>query len=184
MTRCCAGNISGIPFVRHQRARGWAVGCLLATLALIGCAPESGISSRDPAAPIGGTTRFEAQRFAGEWHLIGEIGGIGDGSPHYTWKPERGVLIEDFPDCAHCDSNIYQPDGPGILRQIKPDTSDTLVVMWVDEGFRTAAVGYASGARAMILDRQKTPAPDRLAAASDILDFYGWDISQLQMVTK
>jgi apolipoprotein D and lipocalin family protein len=56
--------------------------------------------------------------------------------------------------------------------------------MWVDEGFRTAAVGDANGRWAAILDRNATSSPDRIKAATEILDFNGWDISQLRKVNK
>ena len=71
---------------------------------------------------------------------------------------------------------------PGVLRQVEGD--GTLVVMWVDEGFRTAAVGDADGRWAAILNRNRKAAPDRIAAATEILDFNGWDVAKLRKVEK
>jgi apolipoprotein D and lipocalin family protein len=53
-------------------------------------------------------------------------------------------------------------------------------VMWVDEGFRTAALGTPSGRVGYVLDRKPRPSADRFKAATQILKFYGWDISRLQ----
>ena len=70
----------------------------------------------------------------------------------------------------------YNVEGPGILRG-----QDTLVVMWVDDGFRTAAIGNADGTWAAVIDRTGRAAPDRLAAATEILDFNGWDVAKLKV---
>ena len=69
---------------------------------------------------------------------------------------------------------------PGVLRQMGGD--DRLVVMWVDEGFRTAAIGDADGRWAAILNRNRKSARDRIKAATEILDFNGWDVSKLRVV--
>ena len=52
--------------------------------------------------------------------------------------------------------------------------------MWVDEDFETAVIGTASGSFGAILDRDGAIPPDRLAAARDILEFYGWNVSLMQ----
>ena len=65
----------------------------------------------------------------------------------------------------------FMQSGQGITPQ---------TVLWVDEGFRTAVLGTPSGSRAFILDRGATPAPDRLRAAREILNWYGYDLAQLE----
>jgi len=69
---------------------------------------------------------------------------------------------------------------PGVLRAHGGD--QTLVVMWVDDGFRTAAVGDAAGTWAAVIDRARPGGADRVKAATEILDFNGWDVSQIQSV--
>ena len=63
---------------------------------------------------------------------------------------------------------------------LRPKVGEPLVVMWVDEGFRTAVLGTPSGNVGYVLDRKPKPSPDRYKAATEILTFYGWDISRLQ----
>ncbi|HSG57863.1 MAG TPA: hypothetical protein VLA45_20625, partial [Paracoccaceae bacterium] len=46
---------------------------LLATLALAGCGAAVNSGFRNAAAPIASTTRFEAARFAGDWHVVSRI---------------------------------------------------------------------------------------------------------------
>ena len=68
----------------------------------------------------------------------------------------------------------------GVLRSA--EDGEALVVMWVDDGFRTAAVGGSGGQAAAIIDRAPTGGADRIAAAREILDFNGWDVSRLREV--
>ena len=129
---------------------------------------------RNPTVPLGGTSRFEADRFAGDWVTVGCLGRCA-ASESYT-VATGGVLLR----AADGAQTAYRISAPGILRQIGEDA--TLVVMWVDEGFRTAAIGDADGHWAAILNRSRAPAPDRLEAARQILDFNGWDIARLRPV--
>jgi apolipoprotein D and lipocalin family protein len=53
-------------------------------------------------------------------------------------------------------------------------------VLWVDEGYRTAVVGAPNGRVGWILNRDPDIPEDRLIAAREVLDFNGYDVSQLQ----
>lgn len=52
-------------------------------------------------------------------------------------------------------------------------------VLWVDEGYRTLAIGTPSGEFGFILNRGNTLPSDRLAAAREVLDFNGYDVGRL-----
>ncbi len=54
-----------------------------------------------------------------------------------------------------------------------------LWVHWLDVGDRTAAIGDPSGRTVWIMDRTATGSPDRIAAAREILDWYGYDLARL-----
>ena len=136
--------------------------------------PQIPIGYRNPTAPLGGTSRFDQRRFAGEWHAAACLGPC-DSRVRYVAAP-NGILIRD----AGGSETPFRVSAPGILRQI--DTDQTLVVMWIDEGFRTAVVGNADGRWAVVLDRQRPAGADRVEAATEILDFNGWDVSQLRKI--
>jgi apolipoprotein D and lipocalin family protein len=53
-------------------------------------------------------------------------------------------------------------------------------VLWVNEGYRTAVVGAPNGRVGWIRNRDPDISADRLAAARGVLDFNGYDLSQLQ----
>ncbi|WP_093921876.1 hypothetical protein [Sulfitobacter brevis] len=137
-------------------------------------APTAPLSLRNPSAPLGGTSRFDLGRFTGDWVTRACLGPCG-ATVSFTQSLTGAVIETDT-----SGSRAYLPGNLGILRATEGD--DILVVMWVDEGFRTAVVGTADGRRAAILDRQATGGADRITAAREILDFNGWDISQLRRV--
>ena len=138
------------------------------------------IPFRNPTATIAGTVRFDPGRFAGEWFIVARFTDDVDTRRVYLFDPLSGVMQEREGE----EQRDYRVTAPGVLEQISPPSGETLVVMWVDDGFRTAAVGTASGSRGVILDRRPGSSPDRLAAAREILDFNGWDTSRLQEVTE
>jgi apolipoprotein D and lipocalin family protein len=152
-------------------------GLLLALAACGGredAAPPEPLSLRNPAAPLGGTSRFDAGRFAGDWVTRACLGPCAPGVS-FT-QSLTGAVIENDGSA----SRAFVPGAPGILRAAEGE--EVLVVMWVDEGFRTAAVGRADGSRAAIIDRAPTGGEDRITAAREILDFNGWDVSRLRRV--
>jgi apolipoprotein D and lipocalin family protein len=136
--------------------------------------PTAQIGLRNPTAPLGGTSRFDADRFAGAWETVACLGACA-ASVRYAVAAD-GVYLRE----AEGQRTPFEISAPGILRQIGGD--EVLVVMWVDEGFRTAAVGDAQGRWAAILNRDRAPAPDRTRAATEILDFNGWDVTRLRKV--
>lgn len=157
------------------RGVGWLTA---AALALSACArdevvpPTAPTTLRDADAPLGGTARFDADRFAGDWVTRACLGTCGTGVS-YTQSLTGALIQTDIGG-----QRAFLPGDFGILRETQGE--GVLVVMWVDEGFRTAAVGYADGSGAAILDRATTGGADRIAAAREILDFNGWDTGQLR----
>jgi len=53
-------------------------------------------------------------------------------------------------------------------------------VMWVDQTYRTAVIGTPDGSFGMILNRDSNIPADRMKAAREILDWNGYDLSQLR----
>lgn len=151
----------------------------MVALSLAGCAvsvpsEDLRIGFRNPTVPFGGASRFDANRFAGAWATMACLGRCAR-EVRYGPAADGSYLRE-----AAGQTTSYLVSAPGILRAI--GSQDRLVVMWVDEGFRTAVVGDADGRWAAILNRGRKPAPDRIKAATEILDFNGWDISKLRKI--
>lgn len=156
-----------------------AVFCLLS-----GCvtAPGSGEGGyRDGDAPMGATTRFDPVRFSGDWVLVSGFGPTTTGRVAFINNAVQNTMTLSS-DVIAGRAGVYDISGAGILTR-QSNAEDTLIVMWVDEGFRTAAVGTENGDFGAILNRKSDIPADRAAAARQVLDFYGWDISKLQEAT-
>ena len=163
--------------------RRYLVGALLVN-GLVACVPvptvppaPSDITFRNPSANIGATTRFDPVRFAGDWHVVSRFVETGETAAHdvitvtYQQGKDRIVVV------ASEGAQTYAYDGTAVLR---PKHGEPLIIMWVDEGFRTAVLGTTSGQVGYILDRKPNPRKDRLKAATEILKFYGWDTHRLK----
>ena len=57
--------------------------------------------------------------------------------------------------------------------------SEEVVVLWVDEGFRTAALAARNGRAAAIVDRKASGGADRIEAARVLLRKNGFDVTKL-----
>tara|TARA_R110002012_G_scaffold150440_11_gene309758 strand:- start:543 stop:1037 length:495 start_codon:yes stop_codon:yes gene_type:complete len=158
---------------------------LLALILLAGCAApvvQQGQGYRDTNALIGATSRYDAGRFAGPWVVRGSFD---------LDAPDRVALVQSTggPAFELCDDAgdcevLWQAraTGQGRYALTRPNgTTRDLWILWVDEGFRTAVVGNPAGDFGWILDRNPTGGADRITAAQEILDFNGYDISQLRM---
>ncbi len=153
-----------------------ALGLLVACTTQNTGAPNAGIGFRNPTAILGGTSRFDARKFAGDWIAVSCLGPC---APKESYKAATdGVYLRTIAG----ETKDYVITSPGVLR--RQGSADRLVVMWVDTGFRTAVIGDADGRWAAILDRSANPGRDRIAAAIEILDFNGWDTTRLQKVRK
>ena len=167
--------------------RRYLVGALLVG-GLVACAPvptvppaPSDITFRNPSANIGATARFDPMRFAGDWHVVARFVETGESAAHdviavtYHQGKDRIVVV------ASEVAQTYAYDGTAVLR---PKQGEPLIIMWVDESFRTAVLGTTSGQDGYILDRKPNPRKDRLKAATEILKFYGWDTRRLKRTKR
>ncbi len=167
--------------------RRYLVGALLVG-GLVACAPvptvppaPSDITFRNPSANIGATARFDPMRFAGDWHVVARFVETGESAAHdviavtYHQGKDRIVVV------ASEGAQTYAYDGTAVLR---PKQGEPLIIMWVDESFRTVVLGTTSGQDGYILDRKPNPRKDRLKAATEILKFYGWDTRRLKRTKR
>jgi apolipoprotein D and lipocalin family protein len=163
--------------------RRYLIGALLVG-GLVACAPvptappaPTDIAFRNLSANIGATTRFDPMRFAGDWNVVARFVETGETAAHdviaVTYQQGKDLIVV----VASEGAQTYAYDGTAVLR---PKQGDPLIIMWVDEGFRTAVLGTPSGRVGYILDRKPNPRKDRLKAATEILKFYGWDTRRLK----
>lgn len=154
--------------------------CMTA-LALGACALGGPETYRDESQPISASSRFDAQAFSGTWLMMATFEPARRAPIAITYVPEVQnfrVASDEAPQIA----GLYRAGRPGELVPLT-DGRSTLVVMWVDEDFETAAIGTPSGSFGAVLDRDGTLRDDRARAARDIMAFNGWDVAALKGTT-
>lgn len=168
----------------------------LALLVLGACAAPSRDATmlqgyRDRSVLIGATSRFDDARFAGVWYIRA---GFGPDLGRMAFNMRRtsqgpvmrlgafvcdpagvcGDFAEDLP-LKRLGNGRFSARMPG-------GETREFWVLWVDEGFRTAVLGNPDGTFGWIVDRSTKGGADRIRAAREILDFNGYDVSQLKVV--
>ncbi len=164
------------------------IAALMAALVLGACVPEAPRQDVsliwNPTVGMAATSRFDAQRFSGRW-VVRE--GFDDA---WTFEQFRfdvpagsRVGIWDEPDARAqvrlSQLGVFLLDYVGQRRR-----SEEVVVLWVDEGFRTAALAARDGRAAVIVDRQPSGGADRIEAARVLLRKNGFDVSKLQIIKQ
>ncbi len=141
---------------------------------------------RDLSTQISSTTRYDASRFAGRWHFRGEFVYPGETpqSGSLEFRPNGGKIaqIALYDDRGRV-TDIYDVDQPlpGRFTLGKRPYQTEYWVLWVDEGYRTAAIGTPSGSFGWILDRNLKGGADRVKAARDVFEFNGYNMARLKM---
>ncbi|MBR9864035.1 MAG: hypothetical protein GYB24_11405 [Rhodobacteraceae bacterium] len=145
-----------------------------------GATPAGG-AIRDDRVMMSATSRYDTARFAGDWITRADYAGDWR-IAGFRFDAERWVE-QDAADGATREADVT-PDQPavftldygglaGVTRQ--------MVVLWVDEGFRTAALSTRDGSAAFIVDRKATGGADRIAAAVSALEHNGFDVARLRV---
>jgi apolipoprotein D and lipocalin family protein len=146
-------------------------------LGLTGCAQGPDISGfRDVSAPIAATTRFDAPRLDGTWWVRAEFAQAPTQARQvrYVWNGDGSF------DIGPLDGALVRHDVSEGARWRASGGAPEIWLLWVDTGYRTAALGTPDGSFGVILDRSATGGTDRIAAARDIFDWFGYDLTKLQ----
>jgi apolipoprotein D and lipocalin family protein len=147
-------------------------------------------SYRDRSALIGVTSRYDDAQFAGLWYVRA---GFGPGQEGLSFRMTTGAAPVMRLGAQVCDA-------AGLCGEVAQDLTTRRLgqgrfsvrmpggemrafwVLWVDEGFRTAVLGNPDGTFGWIVDRSTRGGADRIRAAREILDFNGYNVSQLRMI--
>lgn len=151
-------------------------------------APIGRTGYRDAGQTIASAALFDPARFAGVWQIVAAYGPeAGCGPLAETWVAVSAAAYRiTGARCGPHGARAFATDaavtGPGRLVRQGRAGREELWVLWVDADYRVAVIGTPSGSFARILARTPTLRPDLLQAARQVLDFNGYDISQLKPV--
>ena len=156
----------------------------LLPLALAACAREAPPvalpSFRDEGVPIASTLRGSAADLAGDWVIAESYPGRPFAAPgtRVTVEPGAGGVAWrlDGPGGAVAHETVNAVPG---RYESRAESGPEFWVLWVDDDFRTAAVGSPDGTFGWIMDRPGRASPDRTVAAREVLDFNGYDVARL-----
>lgn len=165
---------------------------LLSFLLLAACATApTGPDYRDTGQPLSVTTRSDHARLSGDWVLRATTPPTPDmaGLVAVGYNPgETDTFTFTRKICdagAACEiRRVTRPAtvlGPNRWRLSGPSGDLEIWVVWVDEGYRTAAIGTPDGSFGWVLDRAPTGGSDRITAAREILEFNGYDEGALRL---
>ncbi len=137
---------------------------------------------------------FEPERYAGLWYEVASFpvsfqdGCINTQADYQVLDADTlSVRNSCFRDGAlSVIEGSADVVGPGRLKVrlgLLPFASDYWV-LWVDGDYQTAVVGTPSGRAGWVLNRTPEISADRLDAARGVLQFNGYDITQLEMTQQ
>lgn len=158
-------------------------------LAMAACAPK-------PPAPQGlfrkaGTqvysiAAFDPARLPGRWDEMAAFASPGLGCPPGRIDIARGAAGLQLSGrlcragASVVQSGTLRSTGPG--RLALTGEAEPWWIIWVDTDYRTLVIGTPSGRFGYIMNRGGALPPDRMKAARDILDWNGYDLSQLRVL--
>lgn len=160
---------------------------ILAALLLASCAPAPTMTVgryRAEATPIYSSAVLDTKRLAGNWQQVAGFGPeTGCNAGAVKIAQTKAGLQANYRLCLSGaevkGASVMQPDGPG--RFALQGQPGPWWVLWADADYRTLVIGTPSGRLGFILNRDGALPPDRLAAAREILDWNGYDLTRLQV---
>jgi len=146
-------------------------------MVVAGCssvAPPTGstpIPFRNPTAQVASQSDVTLARLAGDWEVVSIFDDAQFGAVRRVSVTDGAwVLNGQSLDIAQLREGRMIAGG------------QTFWVHWLDINNRTAVIGTPDGRYGWIMDRTGAPSADRLKAAREILDWYGYDLSRLKDV--
>lgn len=176
--------------------------CAVLMGVLAGCAsletttPTEASLLRDPSAQIASQVDVAAGDLSGLWQVRQAAGDRWPALEDAAVFEARGTTLVIPPSAATCDARgpcmvaagsiEYLPLAAGRWRAASPEAAMAssypveIWVYWMDFDNRTVALGDPTGNVVAILDRSATGGGDRITAAREILDWFGYDLSLLR----
>lgn len=161
-------------------------------LATAACAPRTvGFDGqyRAASAPIYSNAAFDMGRLEGSWTQVADFSAASCGPGAAEFLRKKDKLQVNYRLCLSgqtvSGAGPVVATGPGRFKVAGFDgAGQDWWVLWVDEGYRTMAIGNPAGTFGFILNRGKSLPTDRLVAAREVFDFNGYDTEKLRVFAQ
>lgn len=158
---------------------------VITALAVLGaCAApqvEDALLLRNPTVPIGAISRFDIERFDGNWRVFGTaegdwaLTGFSVDAKEQVWRERRIVPVAGDINEEIEIVGTFVLEGPGRLTVTTQNAPPRDIwVVWIDPDHNTAGLGTPDGRFGFTVLREGTYRSDQVAAAEDVLDFNGY----------
>jgi apolipoprotein D and lipocalin family protein len=138
---------------------------------------------RHSDAPIFSNATLDETRLVGIWTQVGTYGGAGCSPGAVEISGDPGALSVVYNLCLSgaqvSATGPLRRTGPG--RYAAPGLPSDLWLLWVDTDVRTLVFGTPSGAFGFVLNRGGVLPGDRAQALREILDWNGYDPTDLTL---
>jgi apolipoprotein D and lipocalin family protein len=149
----------------------------LALMVLAGCtaatppAPSKPVPFRNPTVLVASQSDVTLARLNGDWRVVSIFEDAQFGAVRRVSFTPDAMRVNGtaFPIASLKEGRLIAGGQP-------------FWVHWLDINNRTAVIGSPDGKYGWIMDRTGTPSADRLKAAREILDWYGYDLSRMKDV--
>ena len=166
---------------------------------IVGCTPEPPVLTqtdvfRNPSAQIASQTNVTADRLAGDWAIRQRFASPSGPKFAMTLSPLPEGALQMTVVRSVCEGDVCSgvetlvllaPTGPGRWTPVDPPAGlfdAELWVMWMDFDDRTAAIGTPTGEFGWIMDKNISGGGDRITAAREIMEWFGYNLAQLEQV--
>ncbi len=168
---------------------------LAALVTLIGCGkPASDRTTfRDAGLNLYSNAVFEPQRMLGDWQQAaafvdsnlkpcapGAVRFANYDAANQTIQVDGALCLSGERPRINTPAQFSAPGRMALSGADPQGLGQPWWVIWVDTDYRTMVVGTPSGAFGFILNRGGPLPPDRMNAAREILDWNGYDLTQLK----
>ena len=117
---------------------------------------------------------------AGSWYEVARFPDGGCGGGTLQASPQASGALEIVEACGGVTRiGRAEPTGPGRLQTDLAGLRDETWVLWTDTGYRTAVLVAPDGSGGRVLNRNPTIPADRRNAVLEVLDFNGFNASEL-----
>lgn len=156
---------------------------------LAACTTQGVTGYRDPEVPVSSLAVYDPARMAGDWVTVAAFGAeAACGALTERWAQATPTsLTVTGTSCRNGVKRDFatraQSSGPGRFQRQMAGGTEDMWVLWADADDRVAVIGTPDGRFGRVMAQPGAARADLLAAARSVLEFNGYDLARLVMIS-